>query len=264
MPEFPEVEAFRLLAELVRGRTIVAVFAPDPWYLKGGVDEAMLKDTLLGATVQEVRRRGKRLFLDLSDGGEEVSTLGLRFGMTGRLFVDGVPGVEGMLHASERDNPAWDRFGLDFEEGGRLVVRDPRRLGGVEIDPDESRLGPDVTNISLADLSRALGSSAAPVKACLLDQARLAGVGNLMGDEVLWRAGIDPRRAAGSLGFTDLRRLHHHLLATSEALLDRGGVHLGDLLADRHDGGRCSRDGEALSHARVGGRTTYWCPRHQV
>jgi formamidopyrimidine-DNA glycosylase len=263
MPEFPEVEAYRQLAEVLLGRTVVAVDAPDHWYLKGGIDESVLKEALVGRSVEEVRRKGKRLFVDLVDE-EGAVTLGLRFGMTGRLIVDGVPGIEGVLYSSHRDNPAWDRFGLDFERGGRAVVRDPRRLGGVELDPDESRLGPDVTDIGLAQLSRGLGSSTAPVKSCLLDQSRLAGVGNLMGDEVLWRAGIDPRRAAASLGYAELRRLHRHLLATSEALLDRGGVHLGDLLSDRHEGGRCSRDGEPLAHAKVGGRTTYWCPRHQV
>ncbi|TMM19871.1 MAG: hypothetical protein E6G01_01330 [Actinobacteria bacterium] len=96
-----------------------------------------------------------------------------------------------------------------------------------------------------------------------MDQARLAGVGNLIADEALWKAGLDPRRPASSLTTAETRRLHRHLRAVVSDLLERGGSHLGDLLAARVPGGRCPRDGEPLARDQVGGRTTWWCPRHQ-
>ena len=154
-----------------------------------------------------LRRRGKLLLLDTGDG----PTVGLRFGMTGRLLVDGVPGMEHLEYGSDRAEPAWDRFTLAFAEGGELRIRDPRRLGGVELDPDEDRLGPDALDITPAQLREIIGSSRAPLKARLMDQHALAGVGNLLVDEALWRAGIDPARPANSLSAAELRRLHRHL-----------------------------------------------------
>ena len=81
---------------------------------------------------------------------------------------------------SEREVSAWDRFTVAFRDGGRLVVRDPRLLGGVELDPDESLLGPDALSVTPAELRRALGHSEVALKARLMDQHRLAGVGNLL------------------------------------------------------------------------------------
>jgi formamidopyrimidine-DNA glycosylase len=96
-----------------------------------------------------------------------------------------------------------------------------------------------------------------------MDQARVAGVGNLLADEILWRAGLDPERPAGSLTPNELRRLHRHLGPTIRRLLERGGSHTGDLQPHRAAGGTCPRDGEPLVRRTVGGRTTWSCPRHQ-
>lgn len=259
MPELPEVEAYRALADRAVGRPIVAVHAPDTWFMKRGVDAAGLTHALQGRTFTGTRRIGKLLLID-TEGGP---VLGLRFGMTGRLLVDGRAGVEGMLYSSDRDETAWDRFGVDFADGGQLRLRDPRRLGGVELDPDEARLGVDARGIGAAALTRAIAGSTAPLKARLMDQARLAGVGNLIADETLWRAGLAPTRPAGSLSEAERRRLHRHLTTTIDDLIARGGSHMGDFLPHRVAGGACPRDGEALLRATVGGRTTYWCPRHQ-
>ncbi len=257
MPELPEVEAYRRLAENVVGRRVRAVHAPDPWYLKRGLDRAATEEALTGRRFTAARRRGKLLLLD-TDG----PTVGLRFGMTGRLTVDGVPGVDALLYSSNADNPVWDRFALDLDRG-RLAVRDPRRLGGVELDPDESRLGPDALSVTPAALTAALAGSRVALKARLMDQAHLAGVGNLIADEVLWRAGLDPTRPAGGLTAAEHRRLARAIRAGVEDLIARGGSHLGDLLPHRRPGGRCPRDGAELRRGRVGGRTTWWCPAHQ-
>jgi formamidopyrimidine-DNA glycosylase len=260
VPELPEVESYRRLAESALGRPVSSVSAPDAWFLKGGTDGSAVTTALVGTQLVSARRIGKLLLLDTDAG----PTLGIRFGMTGTLVVDDLAGVDDMRYAPTRANPAWDRFSLGFADGGSMAVRDPRRLGGVALDPDVSRLGPDAASISLAALGEALRGSKAPLKARLLDQSKVAGVGNLIADEVLWRAGLSPLRASDSLEKKDLRRLHRHLGATLEDLMARGGSHRGDLMDERRPGGRCPKDGTELVRATVGGRTSWWCPGHQA
>jgi formamidopyrimidine-DNA glycosylase len=257
VPEILEIEYYRRLAERALRRPIASVTPPDAWYLKGGDDPAVVVAELLGRSFVAARRRGKLLLLDLDQG----TTLGLRFGMTGVLEVDDDEGVEQLEYASLRRDPAWVRFGVGFVDGGELRLRDPRRLGGVELDPPEDRLGPDALSVTPSALRAALDGSQAPLKARLMDQHRLAGIGNLLADEVLWRARLDPARPAGGLSTTELRRLHRQLRATLDQLLTRGGSHLGDLMVARERGGRCPRCGTELERRTVGGRTTYACPR---
>jgi len=255
-----EVETYRRTASDALDRPIAAVDAPDAWFLKGGTTASVLREALVGRAFVADRRRGKLLLLDTSTRGP---TLGLRFGMTGVLVLDGVDSVDDLRYSSSRRDPAWDRFVVHFADGGALRLRDPRRLGGVELDPDEDRLGPDAATVGAAELGRILGASDAPLKARLMDQARLAGLGNLLTDELLWRAGLDPARPASSLTPVELRRLHRHLRRTLAELGARGGSHTGDLQEARHRGALCPRDGTPLERRTIGGRTTYSCPAHQ-
>ena len=259
MPELPEVEAYRRLAERALHRHIEGADAPDDWYLKRGLDAEIVRAALVGRSFTDSRRIGKLLLLDVEDG----PTLGLRFGMTGRLLVDGAAGVDKLLYSSVQELERFDRFMVRFADGGDLRMRDPRRLGGVELDPDESRLGPDALGITPAALRAALANSEAPLKARLMDQARVAGVGNLIADEVLWRAGLAPGRAANSLSPAQARRLQRLLVDTVADLIERGGSHTGDFLPARQPGGLCPRDGTPLRRETIGGRTTFWCPKHQ-
>ncbi len=261
MPELPEVEAYRRLGERVVGRRVAEVVAPDAWYLKRGLTAPALGVALEGRRLIAVRRTGKVLLYDTEDAGP---VLGLRFGMSGRLVVDGTAGVDSLLYSGNSDLDRYDRFVLRFDNGGELRLRDPRRLGGVELDPPEARLGPDALTVAPAALARALAGSRAPLKARLLDQSRLAGVGNLAADEALWRAALDPARPAGSLSPAELRRLHRHLRATLSDLIAGGGSHSGELMAERRPGGVCPKDGTSLVRRTVGGRTTWSCPRHQT
>jgi formamidopyrimidine-DNA glycosylase len=275
MPELAEVEAYRrLVAERGLDRPIEAVDAPDAWYLKGGLTAAAVQAALAGRCLVEAHRRGKLLLVGTSGGGP---VLGLRFGMSGRVMIDGKAGVDDLWYASNRDEPKWNRFTLRFADGGRLAMRDPRRLGGVTLDPPLERLGPDALTITLGQLRRALApcraggagrsavspTSPASIKARLLDQARLAGVGNLAADEMLWRAGLDPGRPASSLSDTELRRLHRHLRGTLADFIADGGSHTGKLMDQRRPGGACPKDGAALARATIATRTTWWCPFHQ-
>jgi formamidopyrimidine-DNA glycosylase len=259
MPELLEVETYRRAADAVVGRRISGVMAPDDWYLKGGLDACTVADALVGRRIDGTRRIGKLLLLD-TDG----PVLGLRFGMTGRLVVDGAAPIERLVYASDQDLPEWHRFALDLEPEGSLVMADPRRLGGVELDPDESALGVDAGKLDEESLGAVLASSTTAVKARLMDQARVAGLGNLLTDEVLWRAGVDPGRRSCDLADHEVAAV---LAAIREVLDDlgrRGGSHTGDLGPHREPGGSCPRDGEPLTRRTIGGRTTWSCPLHQL
>lgn len=269
VPELVEVEAYRRLAEeTALGRPVAAVDAPDAWILKRGLTAAAATAALEGRAFLSARRRGKLLLLETgplvpAGAGGDGPVLGVRFGMTGRLLVDDRPGVDQLLYSSQRRETAWERFALRFADGGRMVLLDPRRLGGIELDPDESRLGPDARTVTPGDLRRLLAGSRAPLKARLMDQARIAGIGNLLADEILWRAGLAPTREAGSLRPAEVRRLHARLRASVEDLIERGGSHTGNLMPSRLAGGLCPRDGTPLVRTTVGGRSSWWCPRHQ-
>jgi formamidopyrimidine-DNA glycosylase len=265
MPELPEVEGYRALAEQrALGRRIAAVDAPDAWYLKRGLVAEAARSALEGRELVAARRRGKLMLLDAAvPGGVPDVVLGLHFGMSGRLLVDGQASAERLLYAPAGDEMRHDRFSLRFADGGWLAMRDARRLGAVELDPDEARLGPDALGATLADVRGALAGSTVALKARLMDQRRLAGIGNLIADEVLWRASLAPGRPSSSLTTNELRRLHRHLTSGLADLISRGGSHLGDLQPERRPGGRCPRDHTELSRGTVGGRTTWWCPRHQ-
>lgn len=257
MPEMIEIEMYRRLADRIVGRTIAKVQAPDQWFVKDDNTQASFNRALKNKRVTGTRRIGKLLLVD-TDG----PTIGMRFGMTGNLVVDGVEGVEEMKYGSRRTDPAWDRFGLVFTDGTRLSINDARRLGGVTLNPDESVLGPDALSVTLPQL-RVILDSGAPVKARLMDQAKLAGVGNLIADETLWRAGIAPNRAAKSLDPDEQKRLHRILIKAVKEMDTRGGSHTGDVIEHRIAGGRCPKDGAEMIKATVGGRTTWWCPKHQ-
>jgi formamidopyrimidine-DNA glycosylase len=255
-----EIESYRRLAERVVGRRIVRVDAPDPWYLKDGLTADAVSTALTGRRLTAARRRGKLLLLDTGGG----PTIGVRFGMTGRLFVDTDPGeVDGLIYGPSRTLPPWVRFGLALDDDREVEVIDARRLGGVTLDPDEERLGPDAGAVSRAQLATILGRSRAPLKAVLMDQERLAGLGNLLTDEVLWRAGLHPVRPARDLSDVEVGRLHRAMRDTIRICGRRGGSHTGDLIPERRPGGICPRTGVPLERLTVGGRTTWFSPARQ-
>jgi len=266
VPELPEVETYRRVADGALGRTIVDVDSPDAWFLKGGTTAEDLSATLVGSRFCGTRRIGKLLLLDVAPVGDAAASpvVGIRFGMTGTLLVDGIDGVGPLLYGPSRRDPSWERWRVALEGGGTLVVHDPRRLGGVTLDPDTSDLGPDALAIGVVALAGALAGSSAPLKARLLDQSKVAGIGNLIADETLWRASLSPLRPSEALTSPEVKRLHRHLRAALADLMARGGSHRGDLIDERHPGGSCPKDGSPLARATVGGRTTWWCPTHQT
>ena len=261
MPEMLEAETARaLIAQRALHREIAKVYAPDAWFLKRGLTAPAVRAALKGRALVDARRRGKLLLVDTDRDGP---TLAMHLGMSGRILVDDEAAGDPLLYAANGDNPAWRRFGLTFVDGGSLYLRDPRRLGAVELDPDEDRLGPDASTVRLAYVRALLSRSRAPVKAVLMDQSRIAGLGNLLTDEVLFRAGVDPARPADSLRDDEQRGVARAISVTVRTLTARGGSHTGDHMIARVPGSHCPRDGAPMLRRTVGGRTTYSCSLHQ-
>ena len=238
MPEILEVELYRVSAEAALHRPITRAWMVDSRYGRGGTTPARLRSALVGRTFSSARRIGKLLLLD-TDGGP---TLGLRFGMTGGLVVDGNEALDRLRYGPGVFNEKWVRARFTFDDGGELLMHDPRRFGSLELAPDESRLGPDALTVSLGELATALAIApgrsgvAAPLKARFMDQERLAGVGNLLADEILWRAGLAPGRRT-PLTDAELREL------AQAAALDAAPAGAARGLAHGRPDGRARRRG---------------------
>ena len=207
-------------------------------------------DELTAAT-----RQGKSMWCQIGPAPEAV-TLGIHLGMSGKIVIADADGteVDGGDYWEGRRQPGdyrWARFTVTFDDGGRLMLVDPRRLGRVRLDPPVEQLGPDAQLITPAQFRAALAAGgAAPVKARIMDQRRIAGIGNLLADEILWRARVHPARAVGSLSAAERSRLLRATRgAISDALRD-GGVHTLTIIAHRHRGGTCPRDHAPMAHRR--------------
>jgi formamidopyrimidine-DNA glycosylase len=246
MPELPEAEVARRTLESALGRRIASVDDRDSYVCRPHAP-GEIADALVGHTLATAHRRGKFMWLETEDG----PALGLHLGMAGRIVVD------------PEDSSRWDRFTLEFDDGGRLVLRDKRRLGRAVLNPDFSHVGPDAAEVGREEFRRLIGAGRAPIKARLLDQHAISGIGNLLADEILWQARIAPTRLTSSLPLDDLDRLRRALRAAVRSAIRLGGAHTGRFIAARERDGACPRDGHRLNRARIGGRTTYWCPACQ-
>lgn len=269
MPELPEVETARaVIAEAALGREIAAVDDSDTWVCRPH-PPGQIAQALVGRRLVAAQRRGKTMWCDTSDDGPVLS---LHLGMSGRIVVtdpaglpvEGGDPVRGRSATSTDRDPVWDRFSIEFADGGVLRLFDKRRLGRVGLDPDLSRLGPDAAVVRAPDFRARIGRGRAPVKARLLDQSVIAGVGNLLADETLWQARIDPRRRVDTLDEDDLGVLLKELRRSTKRAISRGGVHTGEVIEHRRADGHCPRCGSAMARATVGGRTTWFCPVEQI
>lgn len=249
MPELPEAERARREIERTLGRAIVAVDDTDGYVCRPHAP-GEIEAALLGRSFTRACRRGKFLWVETSAHGPD---LGLHLGMAGSIRVDQPPAPG-----------AWDRFSVEFQGGGRLALHDKRRLGRAVLEPDFSHVGPDAGTLPLDAFAERFPRGGAPVKARLLDQGVLAGVGNLLADQALWQARIPPGRPAGDLRPVEVRRLHEELQAAIADAIRRGGVHTGEFVPQRRIDGACPRCGSPPVRQRLGGRTTWSCPRCQA
>ena len=272
MPELPEVEtARRVIAEHGLHRRIDTVDDADAFVCRPHTP-GQLRDALTGRELTAARRRGKSMWCETSGpggSGPPGPDLGMHLGMGGRIIITGPDGA-----AAEGGDPwqrraatakaVWNRFTLEFADGGRLVLFDKRRLGRVRLDPDIGALGPDAAQISQDRFRAMITTGTIAVKARLLDQSKIAGVGNLLADETLWQARIRPSAPVNSLTAADTGRLYRALQATLKSAAAQGGAHTGEIIPFRHAGARCPRDGAEMKHGTVGGRSTWWCSLEQA
>jgi formamidopyrimidine-DNA glycosylase len=271
MPELPEVESARAVIERAGlGRRIVAVDDSDTYVCRPH-HPGELGDALVGRRLTAAHRQGKMMWCDTSGADrsrQDGPTLGIHLGMSGKIVIADADGAE--IDGGdywERGRAAgdyrWSRFSITYADGGMLMLVDPRRLGRVRLLPPLEALGPDAASITPAQFRAARARGTAAVKARLLDQQAIAGIGNLLADEILWRARVHPARRVGDLTHADIERL---LAATRRAVataVRHGGVHALTLVPFREPGALCPRDGAPMARGTVGGRTSWWCEREQ-
>jgi formamidopyrimidine-DNA glycosylase len=272
MPELPEVEAARqVIARTALRRRIVDVDDSDPYVCRPH-HAGELRAALLGRRLTEVHRRGKSMWCETSGSGRSTTpgpVLGIHLGMSGRVvFGDGhgkeIDGGDYWERGREPGDHRFNRFSLTFADGRYLMLVDPRRLGRIRLDPPVELLGPDATEVTLAEFRALMARGTAPVKARLLDQEALAGIGNLLADEALWQAKISPARPVDELTGAEVGRLHRTVRAAVAVAVGNGGVHNLPVVAARTPGSVCPRCAAPMARGTVGGRTTWWCSREQA
>jgi formamidopyrimidine-DNA glycosylase len=269
MPELPEVESARAVIERKGLRRRIADVDDSDSYVCRPHVPGEIRHALLGGELIAAMRRGKSMWCQTGPSSGDV-TLGIHLGMSGKIVIADANGteVDGGDYWEDRRPPSdyrWARFTLTFADGGRLMLVDPRRLGRVRLNPPVGQLGPDAQLITPAQFRAALAAGgSAPVKARIMDQRRIAGIGNLLADEILWRARLHPARAVSSLTAAEQGRLLRATRDTIRAALRDGGVHTLTIIAYRRPGGICPRDHAPMHTAAVDGRTSWWCPAEQL
>jgi formamidopyrimidine-DNA glycosylase len=267
MPELPEVETIRAqLAPRLEGRTLLRVEILDP-RLTRPYDLFEIAEELEGDVVGAVERRGKYLLLRLASGR----------GLLVHLRMTGGFHWQPVTH---------ERAVLDLDDGARLAYRDVRRFGtwlvleGGELEPYlVAKNGPEPlgSRFTSAWLAAQLERRRAPLKAVLLDQRVVAGLGNIYADEALWRARVNPLRQANGLTAAEVARLVRTIRTALRTGIERQGSTLRDYAAPDgasgsmqdefrvygRDGEPCSRCRTTITKTRVGGRGTWFCPRCQ-
>ncbi|MGH3136613.1 MAG: bifunctional DNA-formamidopyrimidine glycosylase/DNA-(apurinic or apyrimidinic site) lyase [Gaiellaceae bacterium] len=267
MPELPEVETIRAqLAPRLEGRTLTSVEILDP-RLTRPHDLFEVAEELEGDVILAVDRRGKYLVFRLETG----LALLVHLRMTGSF------GFTQTTH---------ERAVLELDDGSRLAYRDVRRFGTwlvlerSDIEPylaTKNGVEPLGPRFTVAWLASRLAPRRAPLKAVILDQRVAAGLGNIYADEALWRARVDPLRAANDLASEEVARVHRAIRAALRAGIERQGSTLRDYatpdgssgsMQDEfrvygRDGEPCPRCRTTISKTRIGGRGTWFCPRCQ-
>ncbi|MEQ9460837.1 MAG: bifunctional DNA-formamidopyrimidine glycosylase/DNA-(apurinic or apyrimidinic site) lyase [Phycisphaeraceae bacterium] len=275
MPELPEVETIRQgLAQAVIGRRVVRVTLKRPDFIREGSSRrsrigAISPDDLLeGQTITRIERRGKQIAVI----GSQDTALCLHLGMSGSLAAGPADALQPTPHTHIR----WD-----LDENSAFQMTDPRRFGGVwaftnlqELTATRwSTLGPDALTVTARQLQTALKTTKRAIKAALLDQTLLAGVGNIYADESLHRAQIHPQTPAHRLQTDPIKSLATNLRQILREAITAGGSSLRDHVMLNGAAGSfqfahrvygrgglpCQRCGAELRKTLIAQRTTVWC-----
>jgi formamidopyrimidine-DNA glycosylase len=266
MPELPEVETIKNeLTPYVVGRKITDITLLWEKIVKKPSAKEFLAH-VAGQKIVDLSRRGKYLLFKLGSG----EMLIMHMKMTGSLLID-------------TDDDKYSRAIIKLDDGIKISFRDPRKFGAMWWSKDGSdvlpKLGPEPLEdgFTAAVLAQRLHNKAAPIKAVLLDQSVLAGVGNMYADEALFDVKIHPERTAGSLSAAEIKRLYTAIRRILTAAIGNKGASVrnyyrpGGELGTAHFefrvahglGKKCPRDGTPIARIRVRGRGTYFCPKCQ-
>lgn len=271
MPELPEAESARAVIGRAALDRVISDVDDGDTYVCRPHRPGEIRSALLGRQLTAAHRRGKSIWCETSGKGRSSAAgpaLGIHLGMSGKIVVADVHGLE--IDGGdywERGRATGDyrfrRFELNFADGGSLLFLDRRRLGRVRLDPPVERLGPDAQLVTPGQFRAVFAKGAAPVKTRLLDQEAIAGIGNLLADQVLWRARIHPATPVDEVSPADVGRLLRAVRSVVRAAVAGGGVHTLPILRFRAEGASCPRCGAPMARASVGGRTSWWCSREQ-
>lgn len=259
MPELPDVESLRHYLDSTALHQTVRQVEVKSEKILSGITAPQLQSALQGRCLQSTRRHGKYLLARLNQGPWLV----LHFGMTGRLeyFQD------------RQREPPHTRLLITFDTGYRLAYDCLRQLGRVTLTEDaegfiaQKGLGPDALALDPGTFQERLRRARGPVKAALMNQGLMAGIGNIYSDEILFQAGISPRTRISRLDERAMERLYHSMREVLETAIrcqaDAQRMPSSYLILRRHRGGRCPRCGSGLSRVKLSGRTSYYCSECQ-
>ena len=257
MPELPEVETVvRTLAPHLPGRRIVAASFSSRFVTPG--NRKALARRLTGRTIQSIQRRGKFIVMQLDEG-----TLTVHLGMTGKLLLNA--------------DPTKHTYGIFTLDTGSLIYTDSRQFGRILWNHDLSRLGPEPLAIKLDEFQARMKPRKTGIKALLLNQTFLAGMGNIYVDETLFAARVHPLAQASRLSASRVAAIHRHMRAILGAAVKLGGSSISDYVDARGERGRfqlehqaygregepCAMCGTPIRKITVVQRGTHYCPRCQ-
>lgn len=257
MPELPDVEVFRHRLDATSLSKVIRKVTVTCGRLLDGVSERALRARLRGQRLIRSRREGKYLLAAVSGGGWLV----LHFGMSGDLLA---------IHGHD---VSYRCFRLEFANGAGLVYRSRRKLGHISWaeDADEfircHQLGPDALALTEMQFRKLLEGRRGQIKSALMDQSLMAGIGNIYSDEILFQAGVQPKRDVKDLNGRAVKKLFHTMRSVLKSAIrhEANPERLPNsfLLPHRERGASCPRCGVRLKTAKTAGRTSYFCPQDQ-
>jgi len=270
MPELPEVETIkRDLSRLIVGKKILDITTDSPKQVKPSL--SMLKKAIVGTTIEKIERRAKLLQIFLSNG----QILAIHLKLTGRLLV--------RKKGATKDD--WQRVIISLSGNQELRFADLRKFGWIRLLKDKKELekllsefGPEpLDGLNLETFRKILTSSSRPIKIVLMDQKKIAGVGNIYANDALFLAKIDPRRPAKKISEKEAEKLLQAIETVLQAgikyrgasdqyyldALGRKGAYQEHFLTYSRDGKKCFDCGGEIKRLKIGGRGTFYCPRCQ-
>lgn len=274
MPELPEVEIFRRFVEChVKGKSITYVDVNQPKILKG-FSPQRFASAVTGGTVSETRRLGKQLFVGVKQA-KKIVWLYFHFGMTGYFswFDDKQTVVNAYGDPKRPLNHI--RVQFDLSDGSHWAFHEQRMFGSAGIIDDlddyleHLKLGPDALDGQLTEggFIQRLASRKGQLKPVLMDQALVAGIGNVYADEILYQCKLSPKDRLSELSERDeqclYRQMKEVLQTTVDVNADRNLLPQNYMLHVRKKNGKCPRDKTPFTVETIGGRTTYYCPHCQ-